>query len=136
MARVHALEFLGLRPWEFDRIESVHDFNAMVRHEIHRRQVTEDLFGYLRLAVLIAGQVTFSEHAPPMKPGTPTFEKLMGRAPVPFVPGMPPADPPPPDELSESAARAQAMITIAGLKKSKKERPRPAAAPRPPELTP
>jgi hypothetical protein len=108
----------------------------MVRHEIHRRQVTEDLFGYLRLAVYAAAGVTFPEHPGPMKPGTPTFEKIMGRDPVPFVPGMPPRAAQEPEELSDSAARAQAMITIATLKKSKKERPRPATPPPPPELAP
>lgn len=107
----------------------------MMRHEIHRRQVTEDLVGHLRLTMLIANGVTFPANPPPPKPGLPTFERLMGREPVPFMPGQRPAEQAP-EEMSEAAARAHAMVTVAGLRKAKRGKAAAAAAPPPPELLP
>jgi hypothetical protein len=65
----------------------VEEFQDMIHGALHRYQVAQDLFGHLRLDVLRAQGVTFSDHArrtTPLKPGEkiPTFELLMGRPPV------------------------------------------------------
>ena len=56
----------------------------MVAGAIHRHLVQQDLLGYLRLDILRAAGVTFSDRPHHAKPGQkiPTFELLMGRAPV------------------------------------------------------
>jgi hypothetical protein len=65
----------------------VEEFQDMIHGALHRYQLAQDLFGHLRLDVLRAQGVTFSDHArrsTPLKPGekVPTFELLMGRPPV------------------------------------------------------
>jgi hypothetical protein len=86
-----AYGLLALKPWEFERIGSTRVFDLLLRGAIRRQQLQEDLIGHLRLAIYVANGVKFSRRAAdaPIPPDHPTFERLMGRAPVPYV------DPPP-----------------------------------------
>jgi hypothetical protein len=105
-------------PWQFSRIESVRDFRLMLEGVLWRHQRYEDLAGMIMTDVLIAGGVKYSHPgAPPVPPDLtrPTFEKVMGRLPVPFFDPIPTT---PEEEAAEQerqaaleakAARIQAM---------------------------
>lgn len=58
------------------------EFDDLVRGWFLRRQLEDDRFGYLRRDLLIAQGVTFGGAGHGPKPGTPTFELVMGRPPV------------------------------------------------------
>ena len=111
----------------------------MIRGAIHRYQLAQDLYGHLRLDVLRAAGVTFSEHrASPLKPGekAPTFEFLMGRPPIdlfgrspedvaavtPEPPGLPDSlKGLTPEERREKAARARANVAAVQARKALKQ---------------
>lgn len=120
-----------MRTWEFERVASVSDFQEMVRGRQHWYHLLEDLFGYLRRDVLIAGNVTFSTRPQPAKEGTPTFEKVVGRSPVNWIPTKLGAEPPKPAPISRKAQRALAFLTQATFEMQARRGARPTAAPAP-----
>jgi hypothetical protein len=67
---------------EFHAIESIQEFDDLVRGALVRYRWLEDQVGWLRRDILIAQGVTLSDAPGPPKPGTPTFEALVGRPPV------------------------------------------------------
>ena len=75
---------LGLPRPVFEQIETVQDFEDMLTGALHRYQLAQDLIGHLRVDVMRAAGVTFSDRPHQPKPGqkVPTFELLMGRPPI------------------------------------------------------
>lgn len=119
---------MALKPWELERIDSTTTFNKMLRGAVRRITLAEDLIAMLRLDVLIAGEVRFPRPGAPHPapdPTLPTFERLMGRPPTPWL-----SDPPPPTpeqeeeeaerkrEAAEKLARAQAQVWEATLRRN------------------
>jgi hypothetical protein len=76
---------MGLRARDLRAVESVYDFLDELKGAIRRHQLMEDLLGYLRVSVLIAGGVTLGQGSGAPPRNMPTFERVMGREPVSFV---------------------------------------------------
>lgn len=102
---------------EFHAIESVQEFDDLVRGALTRYRWLEDQIGWLRRDVLIAQGVTLSDAPGPPKSGTPTFEALMGRRPVslldPFRVLAEPRSELEEDEAAERIARASLLLAEA-----------------------
>ncbi len=127
-----AYGFLGWKPWEFAQIESVQEFDDVIRGAWLRHQLFEDVIGHLRVDVLRAGGVTFSDAPRPakLKPGekVPTFELLMGRKPVDPFGRTDQTDAQP---MSDKTRRGKAMIEASHARKALREAARTGQMARP-----
>jgi hypothetical protein len=117
---------------------STRTFYQVLHGAIHRHRLLEDLFGALRLDILIAQGATFDPTAGRPKPNAPTFEKIMGREPVRIVPriGQESDEPEVPEPISEKAQRGLAMIHMAQLQKQSRPPVPPTHADSPDEEAP
>jgi hypothetical protein len=108
-AEPYAYGIMALDEERFERISSTRVFMLMLRGAIRRYELLVDLFGAVRVDTLVAGGVTFSDTPGPPRKNAPTFERLMGRLPVPLV------DPPPKTPAEIAAEEEQAKMAAGKL---------------------
>lgn len=96
-----------------------------------RYQRMEDLAGFVALHILLSSGAKFPRPGapqPPPDPTTPTFERLMGRPPVPFFDPVPPSEEQQAEDderkrvAAERLARAQMQVWEATMRRAHPEK--------------